>query len=102
MGGRLIGEEQGRLVREGASDGHALLLAAREVTRPVLHAVAEADPIEQLGGATPRLATTRAPRPQGRCDVLERGEARNQVERLEHDADAMAPVLGERVTAQLR
>src|SRR6185503_13358023 len=95
MGGRLVGEEQRRLVDEGAGDGDALLLPAREVAGAVLHAVAEADALEQLTGAAPRVTSPRARRPQGRGHVLERGEAGDQVEGLEHDADPMAPVLRE-------
>src|SRR3954462_13426891 len=42
VAGRLVGEADGGLARECAGDGDALLLAARELGRPVVEAVAQA------------------------------------------------------------
>ena len=38
--GRLIGQDQDRVLDQGPGDGDALLLAARELVRPVVQAVA--------------------------------------------------------------
>ena len=94
--GRLVGEEQRRVERERPRDRDPLLLTARQVAGTVVHAVAETDLLEQLGRArAPLRPRAPSPRAQRDLDVLERGEARHQVERLEHDADGVAPVLGE-------
>ena len=45
MRGRFVGEEDRRIVRERTRDRDPLLLAARHVTRPVVQAVAEIDPL---------------------------------------------------------
>ena len=55
--GRLVGKQQVRTARERACDGHALLLAARELVRAVVEPPAEADQLEQL--ANPAIALTR-------------------------------------------
>src|SRR5690606_39462043 len=53
---RLVGEEDGGAADEGARDGDALLLAARELARVVVEPVAEADAAEQFGGGLARAA----------------------------------------------
>src|SRR6185437_5695493 len=45
--GRLVGEEQLRLLRERTRDRDALLLASRELGRPQCEAVVEADLLER-------------------------------------------------------
>ena len=47
VAGRLIGQQDGRRRDEGARDGHALLLATRELRGPVRQAVAEADGVAE-------------------------------------------------------
>ena len=47
VAGRLVGEEQRRLVDERARDGDALLLSARELVRVVVEPLAEADALER-------------------------------------------------------
>ena len=57
-GGRLVGDQQVRLVRQGHGDHHALALAARELMRiarqPPLR-IGDADLIEQFEDAGARL-----------------------------------------------
>src|SRR6185503_3130857 len=84
VAGGLVGEQQPRLVDERARHAHALLLAARELGRPVLRAVTQADAIERrarLVGVGHRVVVLRD------HHVLERGQIGEQVELLEHDAD---------------
>ena len=59
VAGRLVGEDQLGVADQGAGDGDALLLAARELARPVLGAVGDADLVHHrvdaraaLGGGT--------------------------------------------------
>ena len=44
VAGRLVAEDERRVLRQRASDRDALLLAAGELVREVLHALAEARP----------------------------------------------------------
>jgi hypothetical protein len=55
-GGRdLVADHQDRLRRQAARDGHALLLAAGQLTREAIERrMGQADALEQLGGAAAR------------------------------------------------
>src|SRR5438094_10019407 len=57
IAGRLIGQNQIRLVDERPGDGHTLLFAAGKLVRPVVHALAQTDAFEQL--TPPRLGRGR-------------------------------------------
>ena len=48
VAGRLVGEEQGRLVHQRPREGDALLLAAGELHRPMVRALGQADHVERL------------------------------------------------------
>ncbi len=50
IGGRLVGEQQGRLVDEGAGDGRAPLLSGRQLGRVGIEVRGEAEPRQQIGG----------------------------------------------------
>ena len=56
VGGRLVGENDGRAVDDGAGDGQTLLLAAGEGDRRRLGARQQADLVERRLGAADRLA----------------------------------------------
>ena len=56
VAGRLVGEQEARLAGERARDRDALLLAARELRRQVLHARGEADELQRLLDARRRSA----------------------------------------------
>ena len=91
VAGRLVGEDDLRPAGEGAGDGDALLLAARELRRAVLQAVRQPDGLDDVvepGGVG--LAAGEARRER---DVLGRGQRRDEVERLEDEADAVAAQL---------
>jgi hypothetical protein len=47
--GRLVREQQRGLMHDGASHGHALLLAAAELARPMIGAVFQSHALERLG-----------------------------------------------------
>ena len=99
IAGRLVGEQDRRIVRQRARDRDALLLAARELRRIVMAALGRARP--------PRAAPSRAPRGLRHAgdlhrhqDVLERGQRRQQVEELEDEADARAAQPRQRVLVE--
>ena len=84
---------------EGARHRHALLLAARELRGVVVAAVAEADALEQRVAAPARVLAAQLER---HLDVLARRERRDQVERLEHEADPRGAQPRALVLAQAR
>ena len=97
VAGGLVGEEDAGPMAEGAGQRHALLLASRELGRVVVAAAAEADPVQQL--VRPLLGLQPA-QLQRHLDVLARGEGRDELERLEHEADLLAAEAGPLVFAQ--
>ena len=95
---RLVGEDQRRTRGDGAGDGHALLLAARKLRGVVIGAMAEAHG-GQFGPRTlPRVV--RSGQLQRGGDVFLRGHRRQQVEGLQHHADAAAAGQRQRVFVQ--
>ena len=74
VAGRLVGEDHGGARDQRAGDGDALLLAARQLRRPVREAVAEADGVDER--AEPLLVDLRAGEHQRERDVLLRAEDR--------------------------
>ena len=68
----------------------------------MVHAVLEPDHRQQLFGAGPGLAKPEPRQTHGRHHVLTRAQARDQVERLEHDADGVPAVGRQRRTVQRR
>ena len=101
VAGRLVGEQDRRIVGQRARDRHALLLAARQLRRIVMAAIARA----RLRRAAPRPARRRR-RHAGDLHrhehVLERGQRRQQMEELEHEPDARAAQPRQRVLARAR
>ncbi|ELZ29211.1 putative hydrolase [Halosimplex carlsbadense 2-9-1] len=90
VAGRLVGQQQCGVGRQRAGDGDALALAARQLRGAVVEAVAEADPREQVRGALAALAAVDALEDQRQRDVLDGGQPRHEVERLEDEADRPA------------
>ena len=89
--GGLVAQQHLGPLGDGAGDGDALLLAAGELRRKVVEALAEADQL-----AAPPRARIGAARDLGdQRDVLARGQARDQVVELEDEADVLAPVAGQ-------
>ena len=80
-----------RRPEQGAGDRDALLLAARQLGGQEVAPVAHADPLERgLRARLPAVAVA-AGVDVGEHHVLERGAVAEQVERLEHEADAARP-----------
>ena len=74
VAGRLVGEDQGRVGDQRPGDRHALLLAAGQLRRLVVDAVAEAQPLERL--ASPGASAPHGRRP-GRAAASRRSRARS-------------------------
>ena len=100
--GRFVGEDQRRIERDRAGDGNALLLSTAQVARPVFHPLVQVHPLEQFLGALARGPARHAGLAHRHHHVLDGGEARHQVERLEDDADLVAPVVRERRAVESR
>jgi hypothetical protein len=88
VAGRLVGEQQGRARRGGARDRHALLLAARQLRRIMVKAVAKADALEF--GPRPLARILRPGEFERHRDVLDGGHRRQQLEGLQDDAQRAA------------
>ena len=87
--GRLVGEQQDRAARGGAGDADALLLAPRELAGIVAQPVAKTDAFEFR--PRPRERIGDPGKLKWHRDVFECGHRRDQVKRLQHDADAPPP-----------
>ena len=78
---------------ERAGHGDALLLATGQLARPMLQAVTETHRGDDV--VDPLRVTGLAAEHHRQSDVLVGGERRNEVERLEDEADVGAAQLGE-------
>ena len=102
VAGRLVGEQQRRIVGERPRNGDALLLSAGKLGRAVLHAVAQAEQVEQFFRAPLRVAHGFACELHRQQDVFQRRQRRDQVEELEDEADLLVANFGELVFAHAR
>ena len=92
VAGRFVGEKKRGTMDQCTGDGGALHFAAAHLMRKSLRARAESDEFEHFGGAGACLAGAVAAQEQGKFDVLHRGHGREQIEKLEDDAEMFAPV----------
>ncbi len=105
VAGRLVGEQDGRIVHQAAGDGDALLLAARQLRRGVVPALRQAHPLEAPARPRPAFGVGHVGLrrvEQRQLDVLEGVGARQQVEVLEHEADLVVADLGAAVAVEVR
>ena len=90
-GGRLVEQEDLGLGGERPGDGDALLLTAGQLARPGVGLVGQTDALEQDACLGLDLVARTALRVDRRLDqVLQHRQVREQVEALEHEADAGA------------
>ena len=87
--GGLVRQDERGLGRERPGDGHPLALAAGQLRRGVVEAVAEADRLEPRPRPVAALRAAGAPEQEGERDVLEGGEPGHEVERLEDEPDLL-------------
>ena len=102
VAGRLVGEDERGIVGESERDGDALLLAPAQFLRPLPPFGLEAHQIEQRLRACMALGFGDARHDHRQLEVLERGDARNEIEELKHEADAQQAMLFERALVHLR
>ena len=86
---RFVGEDDPGTIGERPRDGDALLLPHAQFGGLVVQTVAEPDGREQVGRPGP-VGPSGAER-HGHEDVFERGEARQEVELLEDEAEPVGP-----------
>src|SRR5206468_894398 len=92
--GDLVTQEAARLHRQGASDGHALLLPSRQLIRPGVQVLSQADAPEQLLAALACLARRHAEHALWReGDVVEHREVRKELKVLEDHSEQTAHAL---------
>ena len=95
--GGLVGQDENRLVDEGARDRDALLLAARELRGVMVLAIRQADR-RQLGlRPLPPIARRRLAVEQRQLHVLQRRRPRQEIEGLEDEADLLVADAGQLV-----
>src|SRR5712692_10451264 len=87
VAGGLVGQQERRLVHQGARDGHALLLPPGELAREVMCAVGKPHALERQLRALLALFRGNSRVHRRQLDVLERRSAREQVELLENKAE---------------
>jgi hypothetical protein len=90
-GGRLVADDDRRVAAQGPGDRDPLLLPARQIGRAVVQAVVEADRGQEASGLAVGVAVAGILHPDRDRDVLERGQGREQVEALEHEAERAGP-----------
>ena len=91
VAGRLVAQQQRRVGDDGARDADALLLAARELARIVVHPLAEPDDRERDRDALLPVGLAELGQQQRQLDVARRGQHRQQVVQLEDEADVPRP-----------
>ena len=97
--GRLVGQQQGGLVGQGAGDGEPLALAAGQHAGDGRGLVADAEQVEQVPGPGLRHLALAARDDRGQGHVLQHGHALEQVEELEDQAHVAAAHPGQVVLA---
>ncbi len=100
VAGRFIGHDDLGIVDEGAGNRHTLLLTAGHFLRLMIDTGAEADHFQSLLGAFVRVRLVLGVE-QRELDIFQRGQAREQVEALEHEADFAVADLGQLGVAHL-
>ena len=97
VAGGFVGEDEERVVDEGAGDGDALLLAAGELLGTVIEAMAEADELREGDAVCVAVGEVAALIKERDVDVLDDGELVDEVVGLEDEAERAAAKGGELV-----
>ena len=87
---RLVGQDHGRILDQGARNRDSLLLAAGKLRGQMLQPIAKSDALECLRGLVAARGRPEVKWHKSRLDVLLRAEGGYQVERLEDEADRLA------------
>ena len=98
VAGWLIGDQHRRRWSKGSSDRNALLFTAGQLARVVAEALAEPDGFQLLAGNVEGALYVGEFQWDG--DIFEGRHVGDQMERLEDDADVLAPEVGKAVFTQ--
>ena len=90
--GRLVGEQDVRVVDDGARDGHTLHLAAGHLVRRLVELVAQTDLFQRLDGARTPLLARDARERQRELHVCQYTLVRDEVVALKDEADGVVAV----------
>src|SRR5579862_2227814 len=91
VAGRLVTDDQLRITGQRAGDRDTLLLTTRELRRQMIGLIAQADELQVMAGARKPLPLRPFAREVERQHrILERRQRRQQLEKLEDDADVSA------------
>jgi hypothetical protein len=88
--GRLVCEQQRRIIDEGAGDGHPLLLSARKLCGGMVRAVGKADLVKERQGAAPALGRRHTGIEQRQLDIVQGGRSGQQIKALKDKAEFVA------------
>jgi hypothetical protein len=95
VAGGFVGQQDRGLVHEGPGDGNTLLLSAGKLGREVAYAITESDHVERGSGTFLALFFRNAGVERRQFDILQCGRARQQVETLEDEPNALVANGGE-------
>src|SRR5437868_2948652 len=98
IAGGFVGKNQLRLINEGASDSHALLLATRKLRGKMRQAIAQADSLQCLASL---LLIRYAVKILREHNVFDGRQVRNKVKLLENETDFLGPVANHFAFAEL-
>ena len=87
--GRLVGQDDTGFGRQGAGDGNPLLLAARQLVRPVIHPIREPHRPQSLFGPPAPFPTAPAGIHQGQFHLPDGRRSGQQIVYLEYEPDAL-------------
>lgn len=89
--GRLVGQDDGRFIDEGTGNRNTLLLAAGELGRAMGHPFGESHFGEEAHRPQLGLLLIRPVQQAWHHNILERGELREQVVKLENESEIAVP-----------
>src|SRR5215471_10303449 len=89
--GRLVGQDESRIIHHRARNDDALPLASGELIRPMMAPVGEPDPIERPFGSASPLVATSARVNKGQFDIFQRAGPRQKRRDLKDETDILAP-----------
>lgn len=97
---RLVGQQDGRIIGQGAGHGHPLLLPTGEFRRAMTEPVSQAHPFGQIGCARSTLLRLPPLIKQRQFNVFLHRHLRDQIKTLEDKSDPLETDVTERIIAQ--
>ena len=101
VGRRFVGQNQLRVGGDRASHRHALLLSARQIGRPPVREVTQAQFIEHGTSPATPFGGSNALQFEDEFDVLAGRQHRDEIEGLKHESDLTQPKVGPLAVRQL-